>query len=191
VTGENIMHIYFKSFAAVVALCTPAALIEVATAADASDTTEMNSAMTDQDFLMTAAASDEFERRSGEIAQRRGQREEVRAFGQQLIEDHTRSTEMLTAAGQAAGLPAPAPVLHPGLQRKLQELEGVAAELFDQVFLQTQAEAHVDARQLMRTCIHVCNAEPLRDTAGEIVSVIQMHLSHTLHAQREFQEGST
>jgi putative membrane protein len=185
------MHTCFKSLAAMAALCIPSALIDVATAADTSSPAEMNSAMTDQDFLMTAAASDEFERRSGEIAQRRGQREEVREFGQQLIEDHTRSTQMLTAAAQAAGLAAPAPVLHPGLQRKLQELESVPAELFDQVFLQTQAEAHVDARQLMRTCIEVCDAEPLRATAGEIVSVIQMHLSHTLHAQREFQEEST
>lgn len=184
------MRTHAKVLAAVAALCTPAALIGAAPAAE-PEPAELNSAMTDQDFLLTAAASDEFERRSGEIAQQRGQREEVRSFGRQLVVDHTRSTEMLMAAAKEAELPAPTPVLHPGLQRKLQELESAPAEFFDQVFLQIQAEAHADARQLMRTCIEICDAEPLRDTADDIVAVIQRHLSHTLHSQREFGDPST
>jgi putative membrane protein len=157
------------------------------TQAAEESTPELNTAMTDMDFLMTAAGSDEYERQAGAIAQQRGQHEEVQALGGRLIEDHTRSTEMLAAAATAAGLSAPSPVLHPGLQRKLQELQNIPAELFDQVFLQQQAEAHVDARQLMRTCIEACDAEQLRSAAGEVVEVVQAHLSHTLHLQRELE----
>jgi putative membrane protein len=183
------MRIHSNWIAACAALCAPLAIAGEATQPPAAPPT--NSAMTDVDFLMTAAGSDEFERQSGAIAQQRGQREDVKALGERLIVDHTRSTEMLTAAAQAAGLAPPTPVLHPGLQRKLQELQSVPAERFDQVFLQMQAEAHVDARQLMRTCIEVCDAEPLRTTAGEVVVVVQAHLSHTLHMQREFGQPAT
>lgn len=160
-------------------------------AEEEASSAEINTAMSDADFLATAAGSDEYERRAGQIADRRGQHEEVRALGKQLIEDHTRSTQMLTQAASAAGLPAPAPVLHPGLERKLQELESAPAQVFDQVFLQQQAEAHVDARQLMRTCIETCDAEQLRSAADEIVEVIQRHLSHTLNLQRELEPSST
>lgn len=174
--------------AAVAAMCVTApAAFAGAPAEQPPAAPQLNSAMTDVDFLNTAAASDEFERRSGRIAVERGQREDVRTMGRRLIEDHTRSTELLTAAAQAAGLPAPAPTLHPGLQRKLQELEAVPAEIFDQVWLQQQAVAHVDARQLMKTCLQVCDAEPLRDAASRIVIVVQQHLSHVLHIQREFE----
>lgn len=152
---------------------------------------ELNTAMTDADFLLTAAGSDEYERRAGQIAQQRGQHEELRTLGGQLITDHTASTEKLAAAATAAGLAPPTPVLHPGLQRKLQELEAIPAELFDQVFLQQQAEAHVDARQLMRTCIAACDAEQLRTAAGEVVTVVQGHLSHTLNLQRELEPSTT
>lgn len=160
-------------------------------AAEDSASTELNTAMTDQDYLLTAAASDEYERQAGAIAEQRGQHEEVRSLGTQLIKDHTESTQMITAAATAAGLTPPSPVLHPGLQRKLQELQAVPAEQFDQVFLQQQAEAHVDARQLQRTCIEACDAEPLRNVAGEVVPVIQMHLSHTLRLQRDLEPSST
>jgi putative membrane protein len=181
------MRTHSVLIAAVTALCMPASqAFAGAPAEPPAPAPELNSAMTDVDFLVTAASSDEFERRSGAIAVQRGQHESVRSMGQRLIEDHTRSTEMLTAAAQAAGLPPPTPVLHPGLQRKLQELETVPAEIFDQVWLQTQAEAHVDARQLMKTCTQVCDAEPLRDTAAEVVVVVQRHLSHVLRIQREF-----
>jgi putative membrane protein len=162
-----------------------------ATAAEDSDGVELNTAMTDLDFLATAAASDEYERRAGQIAQQRGQQEEVRSLGAQLIADHTASTERFTEAASEAGLAPPSPQLHPGLQRKLQELESAPAAQFDQIFLQQQAEAHVDARQLMTTCIEVCDAEPLRDAAGEVIKVVQAHLSHTLHLQRELEPPTT
>lgn len=162
-----------------------------ASVAAEDDSGMLNSAMTDPDFLMTAASSDEFERQSGQIAVERGQRDDVRTLGQRLIEDHTKSTQALAAAAEAAGLPMPAPVLHPGLERKLDELTSVPPELFDHLFLQIQAETHVDARALMRTCVEVCDAEPLRQTAAKILPVIRHHLAHTLELQRSIDENPT
>ncbi|MFL6620971.1 MAG: DUF4142 domain-containing protein [Povalibacter sp.] len=168
-------------------LCAPFAFAQSTDPTQSDTSAQLNTAMTDTDFLNTAASSDEFERQSGQIAVQRGQREDVRTLGQQLITDHTQSTAQLTAAASAAGLPPPTPVLHPGLQRKLAELTNAPAEVFDQIFLQIQAEAHADARGLMRTCIDTCDAEPLRTTADQILPVIRMHLAHTIGLQRSFE----
>jgi putative membrane protein len=146
-----------------------------------------NTAMTGLDFTLSAASSDEYERQSGQIATQRGQREQVRALGQQLIVDHTQTTVQLTQAATEAGLPPPVPKLHPGLQRKLQLLRDIPAELFDREFLQQQAEAHVDALELMRTYARVGQEAPLRAVAAAAAPIIRGHLDHTLGLQRSYQ----
>jgi putative membrane protein len=144
-----------------------------------------NTAMTDADFVKTAATSDEFERQSGALATQRAQHKGVRELGQMLVIDHTRSTEELIRAATAAGVPVPPPTLHPGFVRKLEHLDATPPELFDRIFLQQQAEAHVDALQLMRTCYKVCDAKPLRDFAAKTARVVARHLRHVYQLQHE------
>src|SRR5215218_602475 len=114
------------ALAAIAALAFPAAYA----IADDTPAPLPNTAMTDADFVKTAATSDEFERQSGTRATERAQNESVRELGQMLVVDHTRSTEELTVAATAAGVPVPPPALHPGLTRKLEYLDATPPELF-------------------------------------------------------------
>ena len=66
----------------------------------------MNSATS---YVVAAGQSDQFEIQEGKLAQSMGQSRKVRAFGKQMIEAHTRSTQQVMAAPHPtrAGPPPP------------------------------------------------------------------------------------
>lgn len=153
--------------------------------AHGQESAPLNTAMTDQDFIAMAASSDEFERESGTLATERAQHTEVAEFGERQVIDHTRSTEALMAAAQAAGLEVPSPQLHLGQQRKLEALSAAPEGTFDQQFLQVQVVAHAEALLLMQACVEVCEEASLREFASATAPVIEAHLEQALELQRE------
>jgi putative membrane protein len=170
-----------RSFICALALLTTGFL----THAQESSTETPNTAMTAIDYVNTAASSDEFERQTGTLATQRAQNEDVREFGQHLVDDHTATSENLIAAATAAGVPAPTPTLHPGQQRMIDELTAAPAEVFDRLFLKIQAAAHVDAIALHSTWAKVGQEAPLRDVASATVPIVTGHLRHVHRLQHQ------
>ena len=64
-------------------------------------------AMSAQDFVNEAASGGMFEVQSSQLALERGQGDEVKAFAQMMITDHTANNEELKAAAEAAGVTVP------------------------------------------------------------------------------------
>jgi len=128
-------------------------------------------------YLAMAGSSDQFEIQSGQLAQSMSQNPAIRQFGGMLVTDHTRSTQMLMAAAQAAGIAVPPPMLMPQHQAMLDQLRaaGMGAG-FDMAFQQAQIQAHQEALQLHQNYAASGDVPGLRATAGQIVPVVQMHL---------------
>lgn len=135
-----------------------------------------NTAAMAPDFVETAAASDLFERESGELAAAKGMSPEVKTFGRQMIADHTRMSEMLAQAARQSGQPAPASRLSPGQQRQLADLKTMEGADFDKAYLQQQHAAHKDALGLMTTYARQGEAPALKSLAAEGVPIVQGHL---------------
>ena len=130
-------------------------------------------------YMATAASSDQFEIQSGQLAMQMSQNPAVRNFGNMLIADHTRSTQMVVAAAQSARIAPPPPALLPQHQAMLDQLRAAGAgPNFDMTFKQIQVGAHQEALQLHHNYAASGDVPALRNAAGQIVPLVQMHLSH-------------
>jgi putative membrane protein len=130
-------------------------------------------------YLAMAGSSDQFEIQSSQLALQVSQNPAVRNMANMLIADHTRSTQMLMAAAQSAGLTPPPPALLPPHQAMLDQLRAAGSgPAFDQAFQQIQLQAHQEALALHQNYSAQGDVAALRTTAGQIVPVIQMHIQH-------------
>jgi putative membrane protein len=129
-------------------------------------------------YLAMAASSDQFEIQSGQMAQQMSQDPQVRNFGSLLVADHTRSTQMLMAAAQSAGITPPPPGLLPDQQAMLSQLQAAGSgPSFDMAFKNAQIAAHQSALQLHQNYAAQGDVPALRNVASQIVPVVQMHLN--------------
>jgi putative membrane protein len=133
--------------------------------------------MTAQDFVSEAASSDMFEIRSSEAALERAQSEEVRAFADMMIADHTQASENLMAAAEAAGAAVPAEMLEKH-RVQVEQLEPLEGEAFDEAYIQAQLTAHEEALALMQNYAEAGDQEALREHAAATAPVIEGHLQH-------------
>jgi putative membrane protein len=125
-------------------------------------------------FAQKAASSNMFEIQSSELALKETQDEDVRAFAQQMIEDHTLAGEKFKAAAEADGVTPPEAML-PEQQTQLDTLESNDGEAFDQAYLDAQAAAHDEAVTLFEQFSTEGEAGALRDFAAETLPTLKEH----------------
>jgi putative membrane protein len=129
-------------------------------------------------YMSMAGSSDQFEIQSGQLALQMSQNAAVRNIANMMIADHTRSTQMVMAAAQSAGLTPPPPAILPQHQALLdQERAAGMGPAFDMAFQQIQIQAHQQALQLHQNYAASGDVPALRTVAGQIVPVVQMHLN--------------
>jgi putative membrane protein len=130
-------------------------------------------------YMAMAGSSDQFEIQSSQLALQVSQNPAVRNMANMLIADHTRSTQMLMAAAQSAGLTPPPPMLMPEEQAMLDQLRAAGSgPAFDMAFQPIQLQAHQKALALHQNYSAQGDVPALRTVAGQIVPVVQMHLQH-------------
>jgi len=129
-------------------------------------------------YMAMAGSSDQFEIQSAQLAMQMSQNQAVRNFASMLVADHTRSTQMVVAAAQSAGITPPPPALLPQHQALLDQLRASGSgPAFDQSFKAIQIQAHQQALQLHQNYAASGDVPALRAVAGQIVPVVQMHLN--------------
>jgi putative membrane protein len=134
-------------------------------------------AQTATDYVMKAGQSDAFEIQSGQLAASKAKRSDVKAFGAQMVKDHTKSTEMVLAAASKSGLATTSPpALRPDQQDKLNQLRAAAGEGFDSLYVSQQLQAHEEALALHRAYDQGGEDANLKKVAANIVPVVTKHL---------------
>src|SRR3954447_24533222 len=100
-------------------------------------------------YMAMAGSSDQFEIQSAQLALQMSQNQAVRNFANMLIADHTRSTQMVIAAAQSAGITPAPPAILPQHQALLDQLRASGSgPAFDQAFKNIQIQAHQQGLQL-------------------------------------------
>jgi putative membrane protein len=128
-------------------------------------------------YMAQAASADQAEIQSGQLALQMSQNPAVRNFSNMIIADHTRSSQMIAAAAQGAGLSPPAPTIMPAQQAMLDQLRAAGSGPgFDMAFQQAQISAHQQALMLHQNYAAQGDVPALRTVAGQIVPIVQMHL---------------
>lgn len=133
-------------------------------------------------FVTNAAISDMYEIQAGEIAQKKGQSADVKAFGKMMVTEHTAlSNEMkplVTAAGKT--LPTGLDERRKGL---IDNLNAASAAEFDAVYLSQQEAAHSEALTLMQGYADNGDDAALKAAAGKAVPKIQAHFDRVKQLQ--------
>ena len=138
---------------------------------------DLNNPLMAPGYMAQAASSDMFEIQSGQLALQASQNAAVRNFANMIVADHQRSTQMLMAAAQSAGVAPPPPTMLPAQQAMLDQLRAAGSgPSFDMAFQQAQVSAHQQALTLHQNYAAQGDVPALRTAAGQIVPIVQMHL---------------
>ncbi len=127
-------------------------------------------------FAVAAAQSDQYEIEAAEDALAQSQDPRVRAFAQEMIDDHTKSREALRQAAMASGLPPPPPAMDSDQASLLASLQSLRGSDFDKTYAKQQVLAHGQALAVEQSFASAGADPNLRRFARSDLSMIQHHL---------------
>jgi putative membrane protein len=147
-----------------------------ATAVGATSAATIGQMSTDA-FVTNAGISDMYEIQAGEIAQKKGQSADVKAFGKMMVADHTAMGKAAEPAMKASGKPIP---IELDERRKglIDNLNAADPGEFDKVYLDQQEAAHDEALTLMKGYADNGDDAGLKAAAAKAVPKVQAHLDH-------------
>ncbi|QCR21720.1 DUF4142 domain-containing protein [Pontibacter sp. SGAir0037] len=129
------------------------------------------------EFVQRAAASDMFEIETGEMAEDMAEREDVRTFGQMIVNDHTESSTILMAMANQKNLPVPTALPQDKMEMR-NRLAGMTGTEFDMEFMTQQVAAHQEAVALYEQAEDELQDTELRNFAAATLPVLREHLEH-------------
>jgi len=128
-------------------------------------------------YVTNAAIGDLYEIQSSQLALQRSQSQGVRAFAQQMIADHTMTSNQLRPLAQQAGVSVPS-ALDARRQEMMQNLQSASADDFDDRYIDQQTAAHQEALTLHRGYADRGDNAQLRTLAGQVAPRVEQHLQH-------------
>lgn len=133
---------------------------------------------TTQGFVTAAATSDMYEVTAGHIALERSQSPKVKAFAQEMIDAHTKTTDTLKGILSASAISVTPPAhVDSRRQSMLDNLRGAAAADFDHRYVTQQVAAHKEADILMRGYAKSGDNAKIRAFAKATDSHVKQHLT--------------
>lgn len=136
--------------------------------------TEAPMPKTPAEFAMMAASSNMLEIETSRLALQQGKSEEVKAFAQHMIDDHTKAAEEMMPAAQKDGVAATPAAMAARHQAMMTELTGAGAENFDAAYVTLQIAAHEEAVALFESYSDKPGA--LGEFAKKTLPTLQEHL---------------
>ena len=129
------------------------------------------------EFITKAAQSDSFERREGQLAEKRGSSRQVKAFGADMVIAHTRTTMALESAIRRAHItPQPKAELTADQMSRLDALMAMHGGTFDRAYMDQQVDAHQDTLNVMTDYAQNGPSGPIRAAARKTAPLVQHHL---------------
>jgi putative membrane protein len=147
----------------------------IITACDKEDNNdELNN--TDRDFVVMASISNNAEIGAGQLAATKGSNAKVKAYGQQMVSEHTMAQSDLRTRATNVGITVSDTVdaVHRALMTKLASLSGYA---FDTTYMGSQVRDHQNTLNLFNTEISSGQHTQIRTYATDYQPHIQMHFN--------------
>jgi putative membrane protein len=130
-----------------------------------------------ESFANIAGMADIYEIQASEMALLRSRRADVKDFAQQMIKDHTRTSDDLKSMLGSLNEPIEPPgKLNVLFQTLIDDLSGASAEDFDKRYLAQQESVHSAAVTLTKTYRDHGDNSALRELAKLAVPLYESHL---------------
>ena len=135
-------------------------------------------APTTEDFVKTVATSDMFEIQSGQLAAGKAQNGNVKSFGQEMVDDHSKTTGQLKGIVNDNDIKVELPAVLDGEhQAKLDQLKGLSGNQFDKSYVQMQVRAHEKAVSLFQAYAAAGENDNLKAWANNTLPTLKNHLN--------------
>ena len=128
----------------------------------------------DASFMKQAASDSMAEIELGKIAQEKAQNPDVKAFGQRMVDDHTKASEELKPIADKMGvaLPTGAEGKHGRMVKDLSKKE----KNFDREYVNAMVKDHEKSVKLFERTSKKGDSEEVRQFAAKQLPVLQEHL---------------
>lgn len=127
-------------------------------------------------YIPAAANGDMYEIEASNLALKRASRPEVKAFAQQMVQDHGKTSQALRSfvASHPVNIAIPSH-LDARHQAMMENLESSSAREFDQVYIGQQAAAHQEALNLHKSYASNGDDKALAALAKTTAAVVEHH----------------
>lgn len=130
-----------------------------------------------EDFVKTVAISDMFEIQSGQLAAEKAQNGDVKSFGQEMVDDHSKTSDELKELIKDEEIKVELPAkLDDEHQAKFDKLKGLSGNQFDKTYVQMQVKAHEKAVSLFEAYATAGENDDLKDWAKDTLPTLKEHL---------------
>jgi putative membrane protein len=147
------------------------------TSAERSSAKTSSESVSDQQFLLKAAQGGLTEVKLGELAQKKGSKDDVRDFGKMMVKDHTKINHDVksVAAKNNVDLPKELDAMH---QQKVDDLSKLSGAAFDKAYLDAMATAHAKDLAMFKAQRASTNDPALKESLDKAIPVVESHISH-------------
>jgi putative membrane protein len=129
----------------------------------------------DKDFILAAAQGGMTEVKLGEMAAQKGKREDVKAFGQMMVKDHTGINDGLKALAALKGVTLPEH-LDAKHQGQLDKMTALTDSEFDQAYIKGMIKDHkMDVREFKAESSETQDAD-IKSFLDKSIPVVDGHL---------------
>lgn len=137
---------------------------------------QMGAPMSASTYVMKAGAGDLYERESSKLVAGSTKNAKLKAFAQQMIAQHTTSTNEVKAAAMKAGMTPKPPMLDAMQMRNMSELKAASPMKRDALYITQQKAAHQQALMVQQDYAQNGTVQPLKMAAAKIVPVVEHHI---------------
>jgi putative membrane protein len=131
---------------------------------------------TDKDFILAAAQGGMLEVRLGEVAEKKGASQEVKAFGAMMVSDHGKAGEDLKSVAAKHGIEVPGDLdaKHKAIVDRLAKLSGSA---FDKAYIDEMLKDHMKDASAFQGVAKNANDPDVKAFAQRTLPIIKAHLA--------------
>lgn len=155
-------------------------LITVAQSSDSFDS---------QKFVKEAASGGMMEVKLGEMASQKASSEEVKAFGQRMVEDHTKANNELKEIASANNLTIPETMMDKQ-QKTVDKLSELSGEEFDKEYMKTMLKDHKKEISKFEKAAENADNTELQSWAQKTLDVLEQHLQLAKETQQTVQAST-
>ncbi|HEY1741604.1 MAG TPA: DUF4142 domain-containing protein [Granulicella sp.] len=141
----------------------------------ASENNQQLQSMADQAFVKKALEGGAAEVQLGQLAQQKSQSNDVKQFGQKMVEDHTQIGDQMKPLAKRLNVKPPADVSKKD-RELIARLEGLSGEQFDQAYIQAMVKDHKQDLSEFKDEAQTTQNPSIKQAAQQDAQVIAQHL---------------
>jgi putative membrane protein len=138
---------------------------------------QTNVSLADQEFILAAAQGGMTEVKLGQLAAQKGTRDDVKAFGQMMVKDHSAINDDLKALAAQKGITLPEG-LDPKHQAMLDKLTALPDADFDNAYIAAMIKGHKKDAKAFKAEAAATTDQDVKNFLDKSLPIVQEHLEH-------------